>query len=226
MKLSDRTLGVLKNFSTINPSIAFKQGNTISTVSSLKNILADATIEETIPKDFCIYDLNNFLSLVSLFKDGADLEFDDNHVLIVGMGGRSKIRYRFTSPSMIVAAPDKRPNLPSVDVNFTLTEKDFTWLVRTANVLGSTNIAIESDGTEVKLITFESSNDSAHTNALALENVDPQGHSYKLVFKTENLKIIPGEYVVEICSKGISKFSDNNNGLTYYITLETSSTYS
>lgn len=225
MKLSDRTLTVLKNFSTINPSIAFKQGNSISTVSSLKNILADSTIEETIPKDFCIYDLNNFLSLISLFKDGADLEFDDNHVLIVGMCGRSKVKYRFTSPSMIVAAPDKRPTLPSVDVSFTLSEKDFTWLIRTANVLGSPNISIESDGSEVKLFTFDASDDSAHTNALALENVNPEGHSYKLIFKTENLKIIPGEYVVEICSKGIAKFADNNNGLTYFITLETSSSY-
>jgi gp45 sliding clamp, C terminal len=225
MKLSDRTISVLKNFSSINPSIAFKQGNVISTVSPVKNILADSTVEETFPQDFCIYDLNNFLSLVSLFKDGADLEFDENHVLIIGMGGRSKIKYRFTNPSMIVAAPDKRPNLPSTDVTFTLTEKDFTWLIRTAHVLGSPNVAIESDGNEVKLITFDITDDSAHSNSLSLENVDPKGHAFKLIFKTENLKIIPGEYIVEICSKGISKFSDNNNGLTYFITLETSSTY-
>lgn len=225
MKLSERTLTVLKNFATINPSIAFKQGNLISTISSVKNILAESEIAETFPQDFCIYDLNNFLSLISLYKDGAELEFDENHVMIIGMSGRSKIKYRFTSPSLIYAAPDKRPNLSSTDVSFNLTEKDFKWLIRTAHVLGSPNVAIESDGIEVKLVTFDSSDDSAHTNSLSLENVDPQGKTFKLVFNTENLKIIPGEYIVDICSKGISKFSDNNNGLNYFITLETCSVY-
>lgn len=225
MKLSNETLGILKNFSTINSGIMFKKGNVISTVSPQKNILADAKVSETFDRDFGIYDLSNFLSVLSLFKDGAELEFDDKHVFVKGFGGRSKIKYRFTDPSMIVAAPEKRPNLPSKDVVFDLTEDDFNWILKTASVLGSPNVAIESDGNEVFMTTFDVTNDSAHTNSMSLENVATTSN-YKLIFKTENLKMLPGEYSVEICSKGIAKFTGVSNSLTYYVTLETSSTYS
>ncbi len=225
MKLSNETLTVLKNFSTINSGILFKAGNVISTVSPQKNILADAQVAENIPQTFGVYDLNNFLSVISLFKEGAELEFDSKHVFIKGLGGRSKIKYRFTDPSMIVAAPDKRPNLPSVDVEFNLTEEDFNWILRSANVLGSPNIAIESDGVEVNISTFDSNDDSAHTNSVSLSSVAATGSPYKLIFKTENLKMLPGNYKVEISSKGIAKFIGETNNLVYFVTLETSSTY-
>lgn len=224
MKLSAETLAILKNFSGINSGIFFKAGNTLSTVSPQKNILADAKISETIPQDFGIYDLNNFLSVISLFKEGAELEFEPKHAVIKGMNGRSKIRYRFTDPSMIVVAPDKRPNLPSVDVEFSLSEEDFNWIIRTANVLGSPNIAVKSDGSELSLVTFDANDDSAHTNSVVVEGVSVSTR-FNLVFKTENLKMLPGNYNVEISSKGIAKFTDPVKDIVYYITLETSSTY-
>lgn len=225
MKISQETLSVLKNFTTINSGIYFKEGNVLSTVSPQKNILANATISENIPCNFGIYDLNNFLSVISLFKDSAELEFDEKHVIIKGMGGRSKMKYRFTDPSMIVVAPDKTPNLPSVDVTFTLTDEDFDWIIRTANVLGSPNIAVESDGNDVKLVTFDANDDSSHTNSTVLSGVDSGGKNFRLVFKTENLKMLSGNYVVEISSKGIAKFEDSVKGLVYYVTLETNSVY-
>jgi hypothetical protein len=225
MKLSEKTLSILKNFATINSGIAFKSGNKISTVSPQKNILADAVIEETIPRDFCIYDLTNFLSVISLFKDGAELEFDDKNVLVTGMGSRSKIKYRYTDSSMVVGAPDKRPNIQEVDVKFVFTQEDFSWILRTASVLGSPNMAVQSDGTTISLTTFDSVNDSSHSNEMVLENIDAGGKPYKLIFKTENLKMIPGNYDVEISSKGIAKFIGTNDELVYYVTLETSSQY-
>lgn len=224
MKICNESLTILKNFASINPGILFKQGNTLSTVSPQKNILAEATISETIPQEFGIFDLNNFLSVISLFKDGAELEFDSKNVIIKGMDGRSKIKYRMTNPSMIVIAPDKRPNLPTVDVSFKLTEEDFNWILRSANVLNSPNVAIESDGNEVKLISFDVSDDSAHSNSVVLNDIKSD-NSFRLIFKTENLKMIPGNYNVEICSKGISKFVDTNKNISYWITLETSSVY-
>lgn len=224
MKLSNETLNVLKNFSTINTGILFKRGNVVSTVSPQKNILADAEVNDTFPQDFGIFDLNNFLSVISLFKDGAELEFDAHNVIIKGMGGRSKIKYRITDPSMIVAAPDKRPNLPSVDVQFDLTEEDFNWVLRSANVLGCPNIAVESDGSEVTLKTLDVSNDASHTNSISL-NIPTDPKAYKLIFRTENLKMLPGDYSVEISSRGIAKFTGKVNGLVYFVTLETSSTY-
>jgi hypothetical protein len=225
MKLSSETLAVLKNFSTINSGIYFKQGNSISTVSPQKNILADAEIQETIPQNFGIYDLNNFLTVISMFKEGAELEFDEKNVIIKGMGGRSKIKYRFTEPSMIVVAPDSRPKLPTVDVEFSLTEEDFNWVLRSANVLGSPNIAVESDGDNISLVTFDITDSSAHTNNVTLSGVSSDGKKYKLIFKTENIKMLPGSYSVQISSKGLAKFTETKKGLVYFVTLETSSVY-
>lgn len=225
MKLSTKTLSVLKNFSTINSGIMFKKGNVLSTVSPQKNILADAVIEENVPQDFGIYSLTNFLSVVSLFKEGAELEFDSKNVVIRSSNGNSKIIYRCADPSMIVVAPDKRPVLPSVDVSFVFSEENFDWVMKTANVLGSPNIAVESDGNEVNLVAFDVSDDSAHSNYTTLPNVDPNGNKYRLIFKTENLKMLPGSYSVEISSKGVAKFIGTSNLLTYYVTLETNSSY-
>lgn len=225
MKLCTETIAILKSFSHINQGIYFKKGNTISTISPHKNILADAKISEKIPQDFGIYDLNNFLSVTSLFKEGAELEFDSNHVIISGLGGRSKIKYRVTDPSMIVVAPDKRPNLPAVDVAFTFTKDDLDWVLRSASVLGAPHISVESDGETVSLTTFDESNDSSHINSLTLDEVDAKGNKFKLVFKTENLKVIPDTYSVEISSKGISTWTSTTTELKYWITIETSSKF-
>lgn len=223
MKFSPETLTILKNFATINSGILFKVGNTLSTVSPQKNILADAKISETITQEFGIYDLNNFLSVLSLFNGSAELEFDSKHAIIVGMNGRSKIKYRFTDPSMIVVAPEKRPSLPSVDVSFSLSQEDFNWIVKTANVLAVPNISIKSEGNGLFLTAFDVNDDSAHTNSIELDS-NVSGN-FNLIFKVENLKMIPGNYNVQICSKGISIFNDPTKDITYYITLETSSTY-
>jgi len=225
MKLSNETLTILKNFATINPGILFKSGNTISTMSPQKNILVDAKIAEEFPRTFAIYDLNNFLSVISLFKDSADLEFDDKHVIIKGMGGRSKIKYRFTAENMVVAPPEKRPVLPSVDVTFKLTTEDFNWLLKCANVLGCPHIAITSEGNKTVLMAFDANDNSSNVQSLELDNENLENKVFNLIFKTENLKIIPGDYDVEISSAGIAKFIDLNKNLVYFITIETSSTF-
>ena len=225
MKISSETNAILKNFAHINQSLFFKKGSVISTMSPQKNILVDATISETIPRDFGIYDLNNFLSVVSLFKDGSELEFDESHVIIKGLSGRSKIKYRITDQSMIVVAPDKRPKLAAVDVKFTFSKEDFDWVIKTASVLGAPHLAVESDGETVSLVTFDESNDSSHTNSLQMSDVDPEGNVFKLVYKIENLKVLSDTYSVEISSKGISTWTSTTNEIRYFITLETSSKF-
>lgn len=225
MKLSPETTLILKNFAHINQGIFFKKGNVISTMSPQKNILADATISEKIPQNFGIFDLNNFLSVNSLFKEGSELEFDEHHVIIKGMNGRSKIKYRITDPSMIVTVPEKRPNLPTVDVKFTFSREDFEWVIKTATVLGAPHLAVESDGNTVKLVTFDEADDSSHTNSLEMSDVDPEGKVFKLVYKTENLKVIPDTYSVEICAKGISTWTSTTSEIKYWVTLETSSKF-
>jgi hypothetical protein len=223
MKLSDNTLTLLKNFATINQGIMFKKGKTLRTVSSQKNVMAEATINEEIPTDFGVYDLNNFLSVLSLHKDDPVLDFQDNNVLISGLQGRSKIKYRFCAPHMIVAAPDKAIAMPDPEVSFSLSQEDFDWILKAASVLSSPFIAVESDGSKLSVTTFDPQNDSAHTESLEIAN--GTGNKYKMLFKVENLKMVSGAYDVKISSKGISNFKHKTLNLQYWIATETGSKY-
>jgi len=222
MKLSDNTLTLLKNFATINQGIMFKKGKTLRTVSSQKNVMAEATINEEIPTDFGVYDLNNFLSVLSLHKDDPVLDFQDNNVLISGLQGRSKIKYRFCAPHMIVAAPDKAIAMPEPEISLSLSQEDFDWILKAASVLSSPFIAVESDGSKLSVTTFDPQNDSAHTESLEITTSDKK---FKMLFKVENLKMVSGSYDVKISSKGISNFKHKTLNLQYWIATETGSKY-
>ena len=89
MKLSSETVSVLKNFSTINQNLVIKEGSSISTMSAMKNIVSRAEVSETFPRQFAIYDLNEFLSALSLFSE-PDLDFQDDFVVITENGSSSK----------------------------------------------------------------------------------------------------------------------------------------
>lgn len=224
MKLSNETVAILKNFGAINQGILFKKGKTLKTVSSHKNILAEVDIKEDIPAEFGIYDLNNFLSVISLHKDDPSFEFDEKQVTIVGNKGRSKIKYRFTPSNMIVTPPEKQLTMPDAEIKFELTAEDFEWVMRAASVLSSPQVAIESDGKKVSIVTLDLQNDSAHTDALEIS--EGNGNKFKMVFKTENItKLMPGSYDVFISSKGISHFKNKTVPLQYWVTTEAGSKF-
>jgi len=224
MQLSNDTINVLKNFGAINQGILFKKGKVLKTMSSGKNILAEVTIKEDIPTEFGIYDLNKFLSVVSLHKDNPTFEFGDKEVKIVGNKGRSKMKYRFCEPTMIVTPPEKQLAMPNPEVSFSLSAEDFDWIMKAAGVLGSPQIAVESDGSKVTITAFDSSDSSAHTDALEVSSGN--GDKFRFIFKTEHLtKLFGGAYDVQISSKGISNFKHKTVELQYWISTETGSTF-
>jgi hypothetical protein len=224
MQLSNDTINVLKNFGAINQGILFKKGKVLKTMSSGKNILAEVTIKEDIPTEFGIYDLNKFLSVVSLHKDNPTFEFGDKEVKIVGNKGRSKMKYRFCEPTMIVTPPEKQLAMPNPEVSFSLSAEDFDWIMKAAGVLGSPQIAVESDGSKVTVTAFDSSDSSAHTDALEVSSGN--GDKFRFIFKTEHLtKLFGGAYDVQISSKGISNFKHKTVELQYWISTETGSTF-
>ena len=223
MKLSNDTLNVLKNFASINQGILFKKGKTIRTVSSGKNIMAEATVGEEIPTEFGVYDLNNFLSVLSLHKEEPVIDFEDNNVLISGLQGRSKIKYRFCASHMIVTPPEKPIAMPDPEIFFELSAEDFDWILRAANVLSSPHIAIESDGEKIFATTFDVMNDASHTDSLDV--YAGNGDKYRMIFKTENFKMLAGGYDVKISSKGISHFKHKTSAIQYWIATETGSSF-
>ena len=217
MKLSNETLNVLKNFSTINEGLEFKQGKKIKTVSTSKALMAEANLTDDFPETFCVYDLNQFLSVNSLFKDKPELSFDDDNITF--QSGRNKIKYRKCAETMIVKAPDRDITLASIDVSFTLSAEDYHLVMDTAKVLSSPHIAVQSDGTNVEIVTFDASNDSAHENSVAIDTKTSNGN-YKIVFNTENFKMIPGSYDVSISFKGVAHFKNTKDDIQYWMAFE------
>ena len=223
MKLSKHTLNMLKNFSDINMSIEIKKGNVLRTVSVQKNILAQAELEDEFPKDFAIYELNRFLGAVSLFDD-PELEFNAKSVNI----GTSKhsADYVYCDPSMIVTPPENNITFPDPEVKFTLTQDSLSQVMRASNVLGTPEIAIEGGphpNDSIRIKALDVNNDSTDTFQVVLD--EKSGHTFRFVFKTENMKMIPGNYDIEISSKGISHFSLQGTELQYWIATESTSSF-
>ena len=215
MKLSNETLVVLKNFASINSGIQFKTGNVISTMSGGKTILAKATVKDEFPQDFCVYDLNQFLSIHSIGKD-TELDFDDKNIII--KAGKNEISYRKTEKSMIVTPPDKELKLPSSEISFSLSEEELASILKATAILQSPNISVQSDGDTVNIVSCNVEDSSAHTNSFRVG--EGNGTSYKMVFLADNLKLIPGSYDVEISSKGLSHFKNKNVDIQYWVATE------
>jgi len=220
MKFSENTLSILKNFSGINQSLLFKQGNVIKTISVMKNILAEATIEEDVPKNFGIYDLNQFLNGLSLHKS-AELDFEnDNYVVI--REGKSRSKYFFADPTVIVTPPDKSINLPSQDVCFVLDTKELDRLLKAAAVYQLPDLSVIGEAGVVKLVVRDKKNDTSNDFSVIVGETDDE---FVFNFKVENLKILPGTYEVVISQKLLSHFKNTNMDISYWVALEPDSTF-
>ena len=220
MKLSKHTINMLKNFSDINMSIEIKEGNILRTVSVQKNILAQAELEDSFPQDFAIYELNRFLGAISLFDD-PEFKFNGKSTNIGT--ARHSVDYVYCDPSMIVTPPENNINFPEPEVKFTLTQDALSQVMKASNVLGTPEIAVESDSGNINIKALDVNNDSTDTFTVNLD--EKSDNKFKFVFKTENMKMLPGNYDVEISSKGISHFTMQGQKLQYWIATEASSTF-
>lgn len=218
MKLSDTTLSVLKNFASINQGIKINAGNTLSTMSSLKTMLSRATIPDTFPNTFCIYDINRFLSVLSLFKE-PELEFSESAVII--RGGKQKVVYRFCQENVIVAAPSKEIAFPAAEVSFVLTQEALSAAVKAAGVMGLPEIAFVGEDGKLYLRAVNSKDvGSDEFN----EEVGETDQTFTAVFKPEYLsKVLPAKYTVDVSSKKITRFTSDS--VVYWIAIENSSTF-
>ena len=224
MKLSKHTLNMLKNFSDINMSIEIKEGNILRTVSVQKNILAQAELEEDFPQDFAIYELNRFLGAVSLFND-PEFRFNGSSANI-GTNTHS-VDYVYCDPSMIVTPPEKNITFPEPEVKFTLSQDALSQIMKASNVLGTPEIAVEggpAPADSIRIKALDVNNDSTDTFKIVLEE-SYSGDKFRFVFKTENMKMVPGNYDVEISSKGISHWELQGQKLQYWIATEASSSF-
>ena len=220
MKLSESTLSLLKNFSTINQSILFKQGNKLRTISVMKNILAEATIGEDLPKDFGIYDLNQFLNGLGLHNN-PELDFEDDSYVII-KEGRSRSKYFFADPNVIITPPEKSIDLPSEDVTFQLSTDQLDKLLKAAAIYQSPDLSVIGENGVVKILVRDKKNETSNNYDVTVGETDG---TFSFNFKVENIKILPGTYDVVVSHKLLSRFTNKNHDLTYFIALEPDSTF-
>mgnify|MGYP001489886926 FL=1 len=221
MKLSEKTVNLLKNFASINQSILFKRGDSLRTMSVMKNILAEADISEEIPQDFAIYDLVQFLNGVSLYGD-PQLDFGNESYVTILDGKNHRTKYFFADPSVIVTPPEKTLTLPTEDVCFNLDTNSLTQLLKAAAVYQLPDFSVVGDAGVVKIMVHDKKNDTSNEYSVIVgETTD----TFSFNFKVENIKILPGSYEVVISQKLLSRFVNENYNLTYFIALEPDSTF-
>ena len=217
MKLSKETVALIKNFAGINSNLLLKSGNKLATISSQKNVMADATVSETFP-DFGIYDLNEFLGAMSLFDD-PELEFNEKFVSI--KQGSSNIKF-FAADATVLTAPQKAITFPEAEINFTMTTAMLNMINKTASVLRAADVSIVGDGSKVTAVVGDKKNATGNSFS---EPVGDTDKTFKVNLKVENLKMLPGEYQVSISSKKISRFKSPTSDLVYYVAVEADSTF-
>ena len=220
MKLSDNALAILKNFAGINNSILVKEGNKLRTISVAKNILAEAEIKEEFPRDFAIYDLNQFLNGLSLHQD-PDLDFQQDNYLSIKEGKR-RVKYFFADPNVIIAPPEKDITLPTQDVCFQMDSVTLEKLTKAAAVYQLPDFSVIGEAGVIKLVVRDKKNDTSNEYAIVVGETDVE---FTFNFKVENIKIIPGAYDVVVSSKLLSQFTNTQHDLKYYIALEPDSTF-
>ena len=222
MELSEATIQLLKNFAPINSNIVIKQGNVLKTISEAKNVLASAVMLEDMPKDFGIYDLNQFLNVLGLV-DVPRLKFEDNFVTIGDSTGRTTIQYFYSDMDMLTS-PSKDITMPSVDVKFVLDNETLNKIKRAASALDHTALAISNNSGVVRLSVIDPENTTSNTFSIDVDGDLPE-EDFKLIVNIANLKMLPGNYEVELSSSFISHFTNVENKTQYWIALEKSSTF-
>jgi len=212
MKLSDKTIQILKNFATINQSILVRPGNVLKTITPLKTILAQATVAETFEQEFAIYELPRFLGTISLFSD-PEFTFQEKFVTI--SSGKQRVNYTYADASMIMTPPSKDISFPDTEVEFTITADQLSTISKAGAVLQMPEIAVVGEDGLISIRAIDSKNSSADVFSLDVGECDKD---FKVIFRPENLKLIPSDYKVSLTTAGICRFESDN--LTYWIATE------
>ena len=212
MKLSDKTIQILKNFATINQSILVRPGNVLKTITPLKTILAQATVTENFEQEFAIYELPRFLGTISLFSD-PEFTFQEKYVTI--SSGKQRVNYTYADASMIMTPPSKEISFPDTEVEFTITADQLSTISKAGAVLQMPEIAVVGEDGLISIRAIDSKNSSADVFSLDVGECDKD---FKVIFRPENLKLITSDYKVSITTAGICRFESDN--ITYWVTTE------
>lgn len=218
MKISKKTIELLKNFANINPNLMIKQGNRLATITAHKNVMASVTVDESFPNDFGIYDLNEFLGAVSLFED-PDFTFSASDVKI--KQDKNSIKFGAADAS-VLSTPSKEIVFPESDIDFTVSASNLAMIQKTSSILRGSDLSISGDGSKITATVLDKKNPALNTYSLELGATDK---TFNVFLKVENLKMLPGDYAVSVSKKKISRFKATGSDLVYYVAVEADTTF-
>ena len=217
--MQNETMEVIRNFGTINQNLVFKQGNVLRTVADAKNVLAKAVLEDEFPQDFGIYDVGEFINVFNLIDEG-EVSYYDNHLNI--SNSSSSINYYYSDTEMLTNPPEKDLQMPTGEVTFTLTQDILNQLRKASSALGHKSVIISAGPESITLSIVDPKNTTSNTYTIEVSGKWEEMHENapRLSLNIDNLKLLPGDYQVEVSSKLISKFTHTSQDLTYWIALE------
>ena len=221
MKISSQTLQVLKNFASINPNLLVKPGSVLSTISTNKNIFAKATVTEQFPASFAIYDMQQFLGVISIFDD-PDFTFGENSVT-VSSEGRS-VEYVYANQEMVVAPSEgvaEKIAVKDPEITFDLTAQGLNEVIKATAILQLDKINVVSKGGTVSVVVADPKNPSSNKFSLKVNGTSTA--DLAMAFAAENLKLIAGDYKVNISSNGVSSFKNDKLNLEYFVAADVKS---
>jgi len=223
MELSVETEALLTNFAGINQNMLFTEGSTIKTMSEARNVLASANISEDIPKEFGIYDLNEFLRAIAIVNPSPNIKFEDDNVLLKDSSGRLKIKYFYSSKETLTY-PEKDITMPTSDVSFVLENETFKKIKNATNAFGHSEMSISGTPDLLTLSVADSQNATSNKFSIDVPGT-ASSSNFNFIMNISNMKIIPGDYDVNISSKLISNFKHKHLNVQYWIALEKTSTF-
>jgi hypothetical protein len=216
IRFNKETLEILQNFAQINTGMQFRKGKKQTTVSTGRGIIGISHIDTDIPKSFAIYELSKFLGILSLFND-PEIELGDEYATIKNDNGQ-KVDYRYCEPRMITSWPeDKKEDLQTVDSSFELTKETWTKLNKSSNLLTGKHIRVQANGSDIQIKTFDEEDKMASTASFVVGNSDI---TYDIYFQTAVLNILPGNYLIEICKNKLTRWTNKDKNVVYYIPAE------
>jgi hypothetical protein len=222
IKLSNDTLSILKNYSQINSNLLIKEGNQITTLSPAKNIVSIAKVSEWFPVEFGVWDLSKLLGTISLF-DNAEFEFNEKSMNIIGSGG-AKVSYYYSEPRLLTVL-EKEVKVPESVVSFTLTEDIFNSIQKAAAIMQLPDLCIRStDEGNIEMVVLDKKSPTSNSYNVEVGESDTDS-DFCFYLKMENLKLLSGNYEVEVCKSVVSKFTHTKKDIIYYIALESDSKY-
>ena len=221
MKISDNTISILRNFSDINANILFKPGKSLNTMSTMKNIMAKAEVEEDFSTEFGVYDLPEFLRTLDCFGKPV-LKFNGSANLKIQCENSGlSARYAFADKSTLVT-PTKEIKMPDQTVSFTLKNEDYESVRKLYTNLSLPDVAIKGENGKIKLVALDKKNSNSNE---ASKDIGSTNLEFTAYIKAENMKIIPGDYDVVLSKAKIAHFVNKKVKVQYWIALEADSTF-